>query len=869
MKELNLGTRIIMFSICSSIEYDIKQYILKADNNIEFTETMIDKAKERKKDIQLNMSQDILDMLDLGDFISIITSNPYRYKINLEKCKDLSVYFETIIPIRNRVMHTKPLELGDRAILLEVLEDICDKIQWIEWNEVKKLKDILNNDPSKLISLDYNTVPEYNPHILHNLPDAEFDDTGYIGRRTEIKEIKELVCNHKNQIITIIGSGGIGKTALAVKMLYELIDEDSDRFDAIIWTSLKTRMLDKGEFIDIQNSIVHIQEMFSKLSDYIIREEGLTAEMNILKFMENFRVLLVMDNLETINVEEIGRFLKAIPEQSKVLITSRHGLGELEYRYVLNGLNTEDALVYFRELSKYFGLQIHKRPDAEIKKMIREYLYNNPLSIKWFINGIFNGLDEKTLISNREELINFCMSNVVEKLESNAKTILHIFMIENKDLSLSEIDYFLGGDEVELRKSMNQLLTTNTIKINKGKYSLDSMAKDYLSINSSPNNELIIEMNRKRKQLKIILQDISINKEKDPFSPKSLYANLKDDNTKLASYYLVKSLEYSANAEWQEALTYINKAEVIAPNYFEVYKIKAFIMAEKNELYEALSNYKIAINKCSDEFSRATVLFLFSVFNTIKLADYEEALDLINEIPKEYEELSKIQLEKARILMYLGKYEESSDILDTLREKFTTLDDKEKNILIGRRADLFRRMAGNYEVRDCHRKFNLLKQAILEFDILENIDMKACILMITVLKDLSFLYFNDDAMKLMLETLKKNFSKLESIKHRDYKKMKEILISHKEGINQKIYIELKKYIYDFKIDARNIYNDDEGIVVYVSGHYGFIANAHNQSIYFNITNIDRNIEYGDRVKFQLYTNYKGVAAKNIRVINEY
>ena len=54
MQHLNLPSRIVMFSICSSIEYDIKKHILNCTSEIEFDKDMIEKVKERiNKKIQI------------------------------------------------------------------------------------------------------------------------------------------------------------------------------------------------------------------------------------------------------------------------------------------------------------------------------------------------------------------------------------------------------------------------------------------------------------------------------------------------------------------------------------------------------------------------------------------------------------------------------------------------------------------------------------------------------------------------------------------------------------------------------------------------------------------------------------------------
>src|SRR5690606_12594689 len=61
--------------------------------------------------------------------------------------------------------------------------------------------------------------------VVHNLPVPEFDETGFIGRRQEAKELLRMLFDRRYPVITVLGPGGAGKTALAVKALYDLIDD--------------------------------------------------------------------------------------------------------------------------------------------------------------------------------------------------------------------------------------------------------------------------------------------------------------------------------------------------------------------------------------------------------------------------------------------------------------------------------------------------------------------------------------------------------------------------------------------------------------------------------------------------------------------
>lgn len=868
MVNINLGTRIIMFSICTSIEFDIKQFLLTNGSNIKFKEDMISKAKFRNTKVDVNNEKSMLDQLDLGDYITLIKENPHDYRINNEKAQTLVEYFDKVIPVRNRVMHTKPLELGDRAVLSEIMEQIDSSIKWIDWSQTLETREVINTDPSKLVVQRYQKIIEYNPKVYHNIPEPEFDDTGYIGRKKEINEIKQLLLNNKNQIVTIIGNGGIGKTAIAVKTLYDLVEDNQNKFEAIIWISLKTKTLSKGEFVIINNSIKDIPSMYLSGEESIIKEEGLSPKENLLNFMKIFNVLLVLDNLETVNNEDINQFIKDIPENSKVLITSRHGIGELEYRYVLQGMSNIDSIIYFRELSKYYGLDLHKRSDEQIKSVILNHLYSNPLSIKWYISGVFNGLSENTLISKKHELIEFCMSNVFNKLSPNAKIILQLFLIERKELTLGEIDYFTNLSDVDLRKSINELLYTNMIMLRAGIYTVNDMAKDYLTVYQAPDNKLVLSTFNKRKKLNEILQSIKVENENDPFNPKSLFANLDNENRKLASYYLTNALERSANKDWEKAFYFVDKAATISPDYFEVYKIKAFIMAEKTELFSAMNNYQIALDKCETDIERASVLYLFAVFYVIKLTEPATALELILEAEEICPDEIMILSEKARILMYLGKYNEAEEILSVHSSKRENYSLKIQNILASRYAELFRRKAEKFENRDIDKKRELLFQGVWEIEKLSSIDRRSYLTLLAILKDISFLYFDTKCMEFLELTLKRHFSNIKSINHKNIRIIQEVLTSHKDQIPSELFDSLSLFVTDYRAKAKNITEENKGLIVFIKDHFGFIENAHFKSIYFTINSLPNNAKVGDMVTFSLVPGHGGrVSCKNIRKLS--
>ncbi|EKI8119575.1 AAA family ATPase, partial [Enterococcus faecalis] len=300
MIRFNLNSRILMFAICSSIEYDLRQYLITNPVSVSLPDELYKKAVKRNDNIRnfCNASsiEEILIELDMGDLISIINSKSPKFGINIENKKRLSTIFDKIIPIRNKIMHTRPIEFSDRGILEEALYKIDEEIPFIDWNELSRTREKVKNNPQKLIvETTFNPEPDNTTNIYHNLPVPEFDDTGYIGRKKEIKELHNLINSDKNQIITVVGNGGIGKTAIVVKSLYELLDGPNPyKFEAIIWISLKTKTLSNGEFININDSINELGKMYSELHKNTV-DDTEDSKKDILNFMNEFKTLLVID----------------------------------------------------------------------------------------------------------------------------------------------------------------------------------------------------------------------------------------------------------------------------------------------------------------------------------------------------------------------------------------------------------------------------------------------------------------------------------------------------------------------------------------------------------------------------------------------
>lgn len=852
MKNFDLNARLVMFATCTSIEYDLRQFLLEAPVELVISDGMMEKASKRIGKTEEDNIEAILLELDLGDLIAMIKTNSKLLEVDEANKKAIqSILSDHIVQIRNRIMHTRPLEFSDKAVMQEVLGTLDKNITCIRWNKLSKTRYELINNPQKLLS-SITFVPEQeSSKIIHNsLPEPEFDDTGYVGRKVEVKELKALIESDNNQIITVVGNGGIGKTALVVKCLYDLLDSQkaNQKFDAIIWTTLKTKSLSTAGFKKIGDAITSVSGLLENVQSQII-SEGEDPRDEIINFMKELPTLLVIDNLETIASGDIIEFLKAVPSNSKVLITSRVGLGELENRYELRKMNLQDAKKYFISLSKSYQLEVHKAPAEDVELLINS-LYSTPLMIKWYLTSLKFGTDSNSIIGNKKEAIEFSMSNIIEKLDDNEIKVLWLLVNEGRSLTYGELSYFLNSDNNDLfNHSINRLRATSMLILDSSgyKYAINDMAKDYLVQFRPSTLKFMKEIQEQRNELNKLLETINIKNKLDAFDLFSIRNNLDNENNKIASVYLSKALEYCNKRKYKEANIFLKKAASVAPDYFEVYKIDAFISAEAVNYPRAQEYYRIALENTKDIISIATIHYNLSVFYSTKLQDYPNAKLNIEKADKLVPNNNRVTLEMVRAYTNMGEFHEAEDKLKgIIIDEDSTINFL--NQYVTKALELYFKWVQNIDPREHNKLYSLLISGLSYVDRLKRLDRKTSVMLIRILNEL---------LKHRNYTpAREHFDKYYLTYKRDLAKIKEMF----SKLNESIIISFGKLPEKINIA--------EGRISFINTYkrFGFIKNGKN-SYYFKLNSVlYPEPTIGDIVSFDIKNAPQGSVAYNIDII---
>lgn len=139
--------------------------------------------------------------------------------------------------------------------------------------------------------------------------------TPFIGRRSEIEQVKELILNPNNRLVTLFGPGGAGKTRLSIQAASEVCDHFPD---GVWFTSLVAVQTTEG-----------ILPAIAKALNFSFHREEETHRKQILEFIAEKKLLLILDNIDKLVSAKTASMLVEIltsSESLKLLVTSRERL---------------------------------------------------------------------------------------------------------------------------------------------------------------------------------------------------------------------------------------------------------------------------------------------------------------------------------------------------------------------------------------------------------------------------------------------------------------------------------------------------------------------------------------------------------------
>jgi LuxR family glucitol operon transcriptional activator len=200
---MNLSaTRLTLYSIISALEIDLRRHLTNlliptADPNDSFGNELFERLFQRYQIENGGSSYftsvcELVEYLDFKDVYAAINRNsdnePKSEKIPILKFED---EFSKLTTIRNRVAHSRPLQIDDLPFTLDFVQKLISESGVIFTTVEETLKEIELN-PGCVLSTKIPEPPRDN--TSHNLPVPDFDETGFVGRSAQAKDGSSLFC---------------------------------------------------------------------------------------------------------------------------------------------------------------------------------------------------------------------------------------------------------------------------------------------------------------------------------------------------------------------------------------------------------------------------------------------------------------------------------------------------------------------------------------------------------------------------------------------------------------------------------------------------------------------------------------------------
>ena len=478
---------------------------------------------------------------------------------------------------------------------------------------------------------------------------------------------------------------------------------------------MKTNTLTPAGIKSIAGAMTTEMEILSSVAKHFGDQADLSDRDRLFdvvrEILSSFRVLLAIDNTETIARDALRPLFLDIPVQSKILLTSRIGIGEFETRYPLEPMTPRDAIDLIRRISKLLNVEgLVSKPNNEVESLCKS-LFNNPLAIRWFVQSYSEGKSISSLIDRRRDLsevLKFCFENLYEVLTQRRREYLRILVSLGKPLSEVQLALLSGVNDVEsVRSDLRYLFGSNLLRRSRDTWdhaesllwAPSEFAKEFILSNDKP---LSVDQKRYQSKFRELVQARDIARDfasANRFLVRTIEVKSTDESTVVI--LLQKALQLSYDRNHSAAIDVIKEACRLLPEFYEVWRISAQVKARAGDLLGAGSDFEKAVELADGQ---SEPLLLHYAQFLISQDQIQEASLLLERIASSEKSSTQLKATFAWVEVRLGHLNEAIKIYENEYENIKNLGGNEKRQFLTQFANALRRNVENSRKR--HRLDN-------------------------------------------------------------------------------------------------------------------------------------------------------------------
>ena len=446
--------------------------------------------------------------------------------------------------------------------------------------------------------------------IPNNLPIPDYElEGGFVGRYPYISKVSKALTNSPHRVVTISGAGGVGKTALALQVVNQILNGDSHPFDGVVWVSAKESQLSYLGIEEIEPTLRDYEQLLETISDVMgfgpASETVKQKEADIETIFDLYRcILVVIDNLETITDERVIDFILDAHPKIKILVTSRRGLGQVERRYELGALETNEAVRLFRQIARDKNLESLVRLDDRTLGDYTARVSNYPLAIKWLIGRVTLGVDIDVAVENvhdaEKDVAAFCFMEVYSNLSSAARMIVAGLSRSDGAQTPGVLKYVTGLSQPDFEDGIRELLLVSLVLPEQYKegervltrYGLLSLTRQYVNSQLDKQPSIRVDIDDRFRTVETTTEEAARARKAYRYTLADLGA--KTEEERVATLLANTGFQKYQAGRYVDAVEDFKRACEIAPKFSSLYRNWAVIESQEGHSFEARNLMKKA-----------------------------------------------------------------------------------------------------------------------------------------------------------------------------------------------------------------------------------------------------------------------------------
>jgi hypothetical protein len=266
-------------------------------------------------------------------------------------------------------------------------------------------------------------------NVFGNVPPTPM---GYVNRVALERDLRERLVDDRHPIITLIGRGGIGKTALALSVLHEV--EGLERFGATVWLSARDiDLLPEGPKI-VSPDVLSLKDMAKEFVRLMEPPNGKIKGFDAVAYFGKaltegpfgFPIIFAFDNFETVRGQgDLYAFLDThIRLPNKILITTRSRDFKADFPVEVTGMTEEESEKLIDVVADSLEIRPILTPDYR-SQLIRES-DGHPYIIKILLGEVAKAkmlVEVQRIVASKDKILDALFERTYSSLSPAAKQV--------------------------------------------------------------------------------------------------------------------------------------------------------------------------------------------------------------------------------------------------------------------------------------------------------------------------------------------------------------------------------------------------------------------------------------------------------------